>query len=290
MPPASSLAALSRLSSLQGAGNQYFDPTGADADRNAAVAQASDLTEAQTGQNPTARFELAQAQQADQLDQLDANRATRADTTRRQNAAWMGPDGMARTSPAIASGDNEQYLGDERVAHAGINLPEVLRQARETALAGGRAQSDVYWQPGQQSMRADTQRQTEDLNRSRYTDPAQIRADAELQNARITAGGRTDVANITGAASSRNADVTARARAVAAMLNRADFNPGDPDQVSQIGGGIKSLQDVLGTGAPPPAPSGDTPGAHPDGTEGSVNGAPAVWRNAGSHGPGWYRK
>lgn len=104
MPSPSSIAALSRLAS-PGANphrNQFFDPTGAQADeQDREWAQIQDV-EAATGLNPSGMKQKGLMDLEAQQEGLDFTRQTHADTLRRQNAAWTGPDGMARTSPAMA--------------------------------------------------------------------------------------------------------------------------------------------------------------------------------------------
>jgi hypothetical protein len=112
--------------------------------------------EARTGLNPAGRRELGLAQMADSLDALDFAKHQRRETERRQDAAWLGPEGWARTSPESAQHAQDLAFGDARVAHEAANQPTMLRMEREKTLSAGRDKSDAYWQPGNQSMLDDT--------------------------------------------------------------------------------------------------------------------------------------
>lgn len=248
--PSSSIASLSKLASLTGPSrrNQFFDPTGEDADgRDREDALDADA-EARTGLNPAGRRELGLAQMADSLDALDFAKHQRRETERRQDAAWLGPEGWARTSPESAQHAQDLAFGDARVAHEAANQPTMLRMEREKTLSAGRDKSDAYWQPGNQSMLDNEARRTEDLNRTRYVDPVIARGESAEDVAHINAGARTGAATIT--ANGRSADASNRGSIdlLRSLLDRADVNPTDPESLTKMLSGLGAVGARPGTG------------------------------------------
>lgn len=207
-----SIASLSRLSSLTGRG------TGADEYDDG---QIEDLLQAQTGLNWSGRRELALADLADHLDELDFKKQQRRETIRRADAGWLGPEGWARNTPDEAQHARDLNFGDARADH---DLQRDMAKIR----GEGKARSDVYWEPGTQSMLEDQARRTERLNTSRYVDPVLARSDSAEEIARINAQARTGAAGIT--AAGRSGDVLTKGLMdqLTALVKRGDVDPNDP--------------------------------------------------------------